>query len=267
MAITSMIKTASSTKTTTSKAKPYHSNLDDLLVQHSAAAFSHSSPKPIQAGRALAFSFSTPSSLSNQAVIDNTDYNFDSLGESLLLDAFYENLLRNNAKRAVRSETGEQVDEEDDQQWPRLHFDVTKLAAVTTNPSSSAFISSNPSQRCPTVTRKRIDQRDTDDADQCNPVAINKSITETSTTNKEYITCTTTNNSKTTQKMNNQVGNRKWPNSPHANIRHKIVRTEQSVLNFRYVYFLFILAYIAALIFLLVLSCDIATTLRQEKLL
>lgn len=234
MAITSMVKTASSSKATTSKAKPYHSNLDDLLVQHSAAV-SHSSPKPIQTGRTFAFSFSTPSSLSNQAVIDNTDYNFDSLGESLLLDAFYENLLRKNASRAAKSETGEQVDEEDDQQWPRLHFDVTKLAAVTTNPSSSVLTSANTGQRCPTVTKKRVDQRETGDAEQYNHVAPNKSTSETSTSNKEYTTCTTTNSSTITQKMNGQVDIRKWPNSPHANIRHKIVRNEQSVLNLRYV--------------------------------
>lgn len=247
MAITSMIKTASSTKATTSKAKPYHSNLDDLLVQHSAAVVSHSPPKPIQTGRTFAFSFSTPSSLSNQAVIDNTDYNFDSLGESLLLDAFYENLLRKNASRAVKSETGEQVDEEDDQQWPRLHFDVTKLAAVTTNPSQ---ISDNTNERCPTVTKKRIDQRETGDAEQYNHVAPNKSTNKTPTSNQQY-TCTTIKSSPIpTQKMNGQTGNRKWPNSPHANSRHKVVRTEQPLLNFRYENFLFFYkVYIVAVIF------------------
>ena len=251
MAIKSMIKTVTGT---TSKAKQYHSNLDDLLVHHSAAVTLHSSATvlspggpvpPTNTGRTLAFSFSSPSSLSNPPIIDNTDYNLDSfVGESLLLDAFYENLLRQNASRAVRNETGKQeVNDEDEQEWPRLHFDVTKLAAVTIKPASSAVISGGTSQRFPTVTKKRIDKRDIGAAEQYNHVepkisSHNKfeASTGISSTNRFHTDhLTTTTSSMTMPKANGQVVNRKPPNSPHTNTRLKIVKTELSTLNFRYV--------------------------------
>lgn len=113
----------------TSKSKSYHANLDELLrVSESplvrSAYSNQSAPNPTTTGI-------------------TTDQHKSS-SESLLLDTFYENLLRKNALALTQLEDQEEIS-------PKLHFDVTKLAAINS-------INHNPN-RCSTVTKKRIDSK------------------------------------------------------------------------------------------------------------
>lgn len=106
----------------TTKSKSYHSNLDELLCETTNTT--PPAPPP----------FMTSTSLPTGQR--------DSV-ESLLLDAFYENLLRKNAQSLSKVS--------DEEEKATLHFDVTKLAAISTS-------SYSPPGRCSTVTKKRTEQ-------------------------------------------------------------------------------------------------------------
>lgn len=287
MAISSMVNKSNSssvqTVPTNKLRAPFHSNLDDLLLhQTPVAAPSYVSPGAVESPTTIptsrTFNFMYSSSSSGQVnspaagpnyipqpVIDNTDYNLNSLGgESLLLDAFYENLLRQNAARSVSRENASgrgQVGEEEEIPSRGLHLDVTKLAAI--NSSTAAEIAAvNAAQgactkaypenghRCPTVTKKRIDSRnqttsqlqhhvspsstDRSSFEFASSMAKNQQPSPEETTKQQTMppnrqlseTSTNSNNSSTNeQKINGQVNNRK-ATSPHVNLRHKIVKTE-----------------------------------------
>ena len=281
-----MAITSGAHNTSSKKSKSYHSNLDDLLLHKTGVVASPTLPSSIESpvivatGHTLNLTYanpftSTPSvkspAIVNHAVIDNSDYNLNSLGgESLLLDAFYENLLRQNAARSLSNESGKQLDEEDEANWPRLHFDVTKLAAINSSIAveiAAAERGGDDGGRCPTVTKKRIDSKSNNQPNnnQHNHVssrATNGTVLEAKSNSKQHSTVdmgsvkdsqfpnnhkannqnplnriydkssTVTNNIAKNIKMNGHLSNPKH-NSPHINTRHKIVKPEASNLNFR----------------------------------
>lgn len=180
-------------------------------------------------------------SSSNPPLIDDSDYNLSCLGgESLLLDVFYENLLRKNALSALTG--GESGQLEDEQgvslQSPQLHFDVTKLSAIN---SSTAEIGAS-AGRCPTVTKSRIDLKNnphqhsnghashvsgsSKDTDKGNVAVERQGAKQTHPNSIDRLL------GRTSTKMTLST-NRKAPGSPHTTARHKIVKTEWSNLNLR----------------------------------
>lgn len=161
-----------------------------------------------------------------------------SSSDSLLLDAFYENLLRKNALSSVSQQTN------CDRSSPKLHFDVTKLATIGNCGDGDG--DDGGAARCSTVTKsKRIDAKQTGSIIADRYLHTNKTgARQSNDFDSKKTTATVTGQGsdvshKAGQGKRYSVDSKRFPvtrsmaKSPHPNSKHKTVKSDWSLSRIR----------------------------------